>query len=84
MILLLSRDLASAFWPLCVSYAPAYGVETKRRDAWGVRIRTTDSYSGFRYYELKDSHLFQEYRGEGFLSPCLDMRVRWCLEYYGA
>ena len=23
---ILSRDLASAFWPLCVSYAPAYTV----------------------------------------------------------
>jgi len=26
----LSRDLASAFWPLCVSYAPAYGRERER------------------------------------------------------
>ena len=25
---ILSRDLASAFWPLCVSYAPAYTVGT--------------------------------------------------------
>ena len=27
---ILSRDLASAFWPLCVSYAPAYMVVNMR------------------------------------------------------